>query len=174
MVKNLLAMQETRVCSLGWEDPLEEGMATHSSVLPWRIPMNRGVWWAPVHGGRLSTAQHMVPGNHHNLQQGPSLQAGLHHRGEAQLLSKGMWVALTSFLIFNLFTWRLRAEVKITKYAVLSDIQGERYFSLKSPSRTFLVVHLLRIYLLIEWTQVQCLVRELRSYRRATKPLHRN
>ena len=38
MAKNLLAMQETWVQSLGWEDPLEEGMATHSSVLAWRIP----------------------------------------------------------------------------------------------------------------------------------------
>ena len=38
MVKNLLAMQETRVRSLGREDPLEKGMATHSSILAWRIP----------------------------------------------------------------------------------------------------------------------------------------
>ena len=37
-VKNLPAMLETWVQSLGWEDPLEEGMATHSSVLAWRIP----------------------------------------------------------------------------------------------------------------------------------------
>ena len=37
MVKNLLAMQETQVQSLGWEDPLEEEMATHSSILAWRI-----------------------------------------------------------------------------------------------------------------------------------------
>ena len=37
-VKNLPAMQETQVQSLGWEDPLEEGMATHSSILAWRIP----------------------------------------------------------------------------------------------------------------------------------------
>ena len=51
-VKNLSAMhetQETQVLSLGWEDPLEEGMATHSSILAWRIPMHRGVWWATVH-----------------------------------------------------------------------------------------------------------------------------
>ena len=38
LVKNLPTMQETRVQSLGWEDPLEKGMATHSSVLAWRIP----------------------------------------------------------------------------------------------------------------------------------------
>ena len=38
MVKNLLAMQETRVRSLGQKDPLQKGMATHSSILVWRIP----------------------------------------------------------------------------------------------------------------------------------------
>ena len=50
MVKNLPAMREPWVQSLGWEDPLEEGMATHSSILAWRIPMDRGAWWATVHG----------------------------------------------------------------------------------------------------------------------------
>ena len=43
-------MQETPVQSLGWEDPLEEGMATHSGILAWRIHMDRGAWWATVHG----------------------------------------------------------------------------------------------------------------------------
>ena len=50
MVKNLPAVQETWVPSLGWEDPLEEGMATYSSSLAWRIPMDRGAWQATVHG----------------------------------------------------------------------------------------------------------------------------
>ena len=49
-VKNLLAIWETCVQSLGWEDPLEEGMATYSSILAWRIPMDRGAWWVIVHG----------------------------------------------------------------------------------------------------------------------------
>ena len=44
MVKNLPAMQETQVQSLGWEDPLEEGIATRSSILAWRISMDRGAW----------------------------------------------------------------------------------------------------------------------------------
>ena len=39
-------MQETWVQSLGWEDPLEEGMATHSNIFAWRIPMDREAWWA--------------------------------------------------------------------------------------------------------------------------------
>ena len=50
MVKNLPAMRETWVQSLDWEDPLEEGMASHFSILAWRIPMGRGAWWATVHG----------------------------------------------------------------------------------------------------------------------------
>ena len=50
MVKNPPAMQEIWVQSLGWEGPLEEGMATHSSILAWRIPMDRGAWQSTVHG----------------------------------------------------------------------------------------------------------------------------
>ena len=49
IVENLRAVQETWVQSLGWEDPLEEGMATHSGILAWRIPMDRGTCQATVH-----------------------------------------------------------------------------------------------------------------------------
>ena len=49
MVKNLPAMWETWVLSPGWEDLLEEGMSSHSSILTWRIPMDRGAWRATVH-----------------------------------------------------------------------------------------------------------------------------
>ena len=51
-VVNTLAMQETSGRSLGWEDPLEKGTATHSTILTWKIPMDRGAWWATVHGVR--------------------------------------------------------------------------------------------------------------------------
>ena len=47
---NPSAMQETWVQSLGWEDPLEEGKATHSNIPAWRIPMDREAWQAIVHG----------------------------------------------------------------------------------------------------------------------------
>ena len=50
MVKNPLAIQETWVQSLGWEDPLEEGMATQSGILAGRIPMDRSAWQAIIHG----------------------------------------------------------------------------------------------------------------------------
>jgi len=47
-VENLPKMRETWVQSLGWEDPLEEGIATHSSIIDWRIPIDRGAWQATV------------------------------------------------------------------------------------------------------------------------------
>ena len=50
MVRNLPAMQETQVPSLGQEDPLEVEIVTHSSILAWENPMDRGAWWATVHG----------------------------------------------------------------------------------------------------------------------------
>ena len=57
MVKNLPAMQElqeTQFQSLGWEDPLEEGMATHYSILAWRIP------WTEDPGGLQPIGLHMT------------------------------------------------------------------------------------------------------------------
>ena len=54
VVKNLPAMQETWVRSLGWEDPLEEGMATHSSTFAWRIP------WTEEAGGLQSIGSYEV------------------------------------------------------------------------------------------------------------------
>ena len=49
MVKNQTAMWETSVQSLGGGDLLEDSMATHSSILAWRIPMDGVAWWATVH-----------------------------------------------------------------------------------------------------------------------------
>ena len=57
IVKNPLAIQETWARSLGWEDPLEKEMATYSSILGWRIPMDRGAWRATVHGVAKSQTQ---------------------------------------------------------------------------------------------------------------------
>ena len=52
MVKNPPVVQETWVRFLGWEDPLEEGMAARSSTLAWRIPIDRGAWQATVLGSQ--------------------------------------------------------------------------------------------------------------------------
>ena len=54
MVNNLPAIQETQVRLLGWEDPLEKGMATHSNILAWRIP------WTEEPGGLQSTGLQWV------------------------------------------------------------------------------------------------------------------
>ena len=50
MIKNLPAMRDTWVQSLGRDDPLVEGMATHSNIFAWRIPMDRGAWQAAAQG----------------------------------------------------------------------------------------------------------------------------
>ena len=57
MVKNLPAMQETQIQSLGWEEALEKGMAIHSSVLAWRI------LWTEEHGGLQSMGSQRVGHN---------------------------------------------------------------------------------------------------------------
>ena len=54
MVKRLSTMQETQVRALGWEDPLEEGMTTHSSILAWRLP------WTEEPGGLQCTGSQRV------------------------------------------------------------------------------------------------------------------
>ena len=62
-VKNSPTMQETRDRSLGQKDPLEEGMATHSSILAWKNLMDGGTWQATVHGVAKSWTLHF----HFNL-----------------------------------------------------------------------------------------------------------
>ena len=57
MVKSQSAMQNTWVQSLGWEDPLEKGMSTHSSVLDWKNPTDRGAWQATGYSGAKSHTQ---------------------------------------------------------------------------------------------------------------------
>ena len=54
VVKSLSAMVETWVRSLGRKDPLEEEVATHFSVLAWENSIDRGAWWATIHGARKS------------------------------------------------------------------------------------------------------------------------
>ena len=56
-VKCLSTIWETQVRSLGREDPLEKGKATHSSTLAWKNPMDGGAWWAAVHGVVKSQTQ---------------------------------------------------------------------------------------------------------------------
>ena len=67
MVKNPPTTWETWAQSRGWEDPLEKGMATHSRILAWRIPTDRGAWRAWVHGDSLKesdTTELLSTGQH--------------------------------------------------------------------------------------------------------------
>ena len=57
LAKNSPAMQETWVQSLGWEDPMKKEMTTHSSILAWKTPMDRGAWQATVHGAAKCQTQ---------------------------------------------------------------------------------------------------------------------
>ena len=57
-------MQEIWLGLLGWEDPLMEGKATYSSILAWRIPMNREAWQATVHGVAESDMMEQLNNNH--------------------------------------------------------------------------------------------------------------
>ena len=66
-VRNPPTMQEIWVQSLGWEDPLEKGMATHSSILAWRIAINRGAWWATVHRASESDTTEGLSTQHRDI-----------------------------------------------------------------------------------------------------------
>ena len=60
LVKSLPAMQVTLVRFLGWEDPLDEGMTTHPSILAWRVPWTEKPGGLQFMGSQLSTAQHNI------------------------------------------------------------------------------------------------------------------
>ena len=77
MVKNLPLMQDMRVRSLGQEDPLEEGMATHSSISCLENPINKGVWQAKVHRATKSGTQLKQLSTH---TQGAALAAQMEQR----------------------------------------------------------------------------------------------
>ena len=71
-VKNLPALQETQVQSLGGEDPLEEGMAVHSSILAWRIPMDRGAPGLSALPGSRRVPSHIGDPREHNRDRPPT------------------------------------------------------------------------------------------------------
>ncbi|KAB0374127.1 hypothetical protein FD755_014383 [Muntiacus reevesi] len=108
-------MQETWVQSLSWEDLPEEGKVTHSSVLAWRIPMDRGAWWTTVHGvarsrTRLSDkGQHSIWGEDAGGLLGPAFLTGSQglrlQRNGPQLKCLGTVPSRLSLTSYLDFTW---------------------------------------------------------------------
>ena len=80
-----LPVQEIRVLSLGWEDPLEEGVPTHSSILAWKNPMDRGAGWATVHGVTKEADETWRLSNH---------KQGIHHKAYSRKLQDQMQFTL--------------------------------------------------------------------------------
>ena len=87
----------TWVQSLGWEDPLEEGMATHSSILVWEIPMDRGAWWAAVHGVAKSRTQISLARSSSGDGQGE-----LHYYGDTEAGPLGRVLSISERVIHTL------------------------------------------------------------------------
>ena len=83
VVKNLPAMRETWVPSLGWEDPLEEGIATHSSILAWRIP------WTESLAGHSPWRSNGL-----ECREGVAISASGHSLSGRQLMTVGFFVCL--------------------------------------------------------------------------------
>ena len=78
-------MPETRVRFLGWEDPLEEGVPTHPSILAWKNPMDRGAGWATVHGVTKEADETSRLSNH---------KQGIHHKAYSRKLQDQMQFTL--------------------------------------------------------------------------------
>ena len=104
-VKNPPAMPETWVRSLAWEDPLEEGIATPSSILAWRIPMDGGAWRATAH--RVAKKSDMTEWLSTQVYIINSLSYDLIPRGSAsRILSCSLsWTCCLKFLKWSYYAW---------------------------------------------------------------------
>ena len=154
MDQNLPVMQEAWVRSLGWEDPLETGKATHSSILAWRIP------WT-IH----SQSQTWLSNLHFTLLNNFALWAafmfysmGLFHNLRIQLKK-------SDSVIYSL------RKVTLPLQPSLSSLVTWQYVLKKALCGTSLVVQWLRIHLPMQGTRVWSLVREDSTWRGATKPV---
>ena len=93
-------MQETRVRSLGQEDPLEESMATHSSTLPWRISTDRGAWRATVHRVtrvRQDLVTKLLHRMLHDVNRDQNVRAAVSHSSNPTFHTPGLQPSLPAF-----------------------------------------------------------------------------
>ena len=121
MVKNLPAMQEAWVLSLGWEDPLEKGIATHSSILVWRIP------WTEKPSGLQSMGCHKESDTTEQLTQLSNTHTHHHHHHHLSI----NWISIfrqkcVSFLFSFSLLWR--GHVKLWCNLHLSTFRRWRMF----------------------------------------------
>ena len=100
-------MQKMQVWSLGWEDALEEEMATHSSILAWKNSMDRGAWWATVHGFAkswtwLSTQHDFLP-----------YSVGWHSRDLTSLTQKRDSHIVKKTIWGGMWKWKLLSRIQL-------------------------------------------------------------
>ena len=140
MVKNLPVMQETWVQSLGWKDTLEKGMATHSSILAWRIPMDNGAWQLQSMGFQKSDMTEPLSTHTHNF---------ITHSYERQLgegtwrfpqVQPSNWENECKNQILR-YTWKLTTPESLSKktpylFCILQSARG-KYFFVASSSMYF-------------------------------------
>ena len=118
-VKHLLAMQETQVSSLGWQDPLEKEMATHSSILAWRTP------WTEEPGGLQSMGEGGQKAGH---SQGTNTFTFKHVVGHLKMGSKALGSAKISLTRTGGYFWS--TSESSTMREVVCDIYSVKCFTL--------------------------------------------
>ena len=91
LVKNLPAVQETLVPLLDPKGPLEEGMATHSNILAWRIPMDRGTWQATIRGIAKSWIQLSNEAQHTSLTENEQRNEEMRHSFQQLRVTGECW-----------------------------------------------------------------------------------
>ena len=130
-----------RVRYLGWEDPLEEDTATHSRILAWGIPLDRGGWWAIVHSviqswtglKRLSTQTHSIKYSYYsdcllrNLYAGQAATVRTRH-GTTDCFQTGKGVrqgCIFSPCLFNFYAEYIMRNARLDEHKLESRLQGE-------------------------------------------------
>ena len=121
LVKNLPAMQETWVRSLDWEDPLEKGMASHSSILAWRIPQGR-VWKSSLTCIIIKATVDILRSIFWHILTEISLQ---------EILSSGEKIRVSEFLIFECYcqvSFQFSAQVFFRFFSYPTSTAGDQVF----------------------------------------------
>ena len=118
VVKNLPAMWETWLWSLAWEDPLKESMATHSTILAWRVPMNRGAWWAAPMGSQR--VRHYWVTKHTHIKEIPSKILFM----ETHIKSPAMFIMQQLDPDFFLLPYKIRIIAKNCNSFRTQNIRG--------------------------------------------------